>query len=333
MNLFPVSAFGGATKSKAAFGQLSYRPMILDDKLEVSVGARYTEDEKSFRSINFAQRPSKDFSNTSWLLSANYQFTDDVMGFARVSTGYKAGGFSPRAAIPSAFGAEEATAYEAGLKTEWFDNRVRANLALYHTIYDDLQISQFLANTSGSSAVIVNAGKATIQGFELELAAAVTDALTLTGMWGYTDPEYDKYMYRDPVSNQLIDVSDKARFGQVTKSNWSIGAEYTFQPLSFGELSMRLDYAQSSKRDMFPLDWETPFHKEISDPGRKNLSARVSLGNMQLGNGGVWEVGVWGDNLTNHDNVGDGIDFGQLGFAGKYWLEPRRYGIDAKVTF
>ncbi len=333
MNLFPVSAFGGATKSKAAFGQLSYRPMILDDKLEVSVGARYTEDEKSFRSINFAQRPSKDFSNTSWLLSANYQFTDDVMGFARVSTGYKAGGFSPRAAIPSAFGAEEATAYEAGLKTEWFDNRVRANLALYHTIYDDLQISQFLANTSGSSAVIVNAGKATIQGFELELAAAVTDALTLTGMWGYTDPEYDKYMYRDPVSNQLIDVSDKARFGQVTKSNWSIGAEYTFQPLSFGELSMRLDYAQSSKRDMFPLDWETPFHKEISDPGRKNLSARVSLGNMQLGNGGTWELGVWGDNLTNHDNVGDGIDFGQLGFAGKYWLEPRRYGIDAKVTF
>ncbi len=104
INLYPLSAFGGATKSKAAFGQVSYRPMILDDKLEISLGARYTEDDKSFWSSNFAQKPSKGFSNTSWLLSANYQFTDDIMGYARVSTGYKAGGFSARGGVGVKFG-------------------------------------------------------------------------------------------------------------------------------------------------------------------------------------------------------------------------------------
>lgn len=333
MNLYPLSAFGGSTKSKAAFGQVNYRPVILDDKLEISVGARYTEDEKSFWSANFAEKPSKSFSNTSWLLSANYQFTDDVMGYARVSTGYKAGGFSPRAEMPSSFGAEKATAYEAGLKTEWWDKRVRANLAVYRTDYDDMQVSQFLANTAGSAATIVNAGEAQFKGFELELAAAVTTGLTLTADWGYTDPEYKKYMYRDRFTNELIDISKEARFVQLTKSNWHIGAEYVFPQLSFGELSVRLDYSQSSKRYMFAVDRDTPFNPEIRDPGRKNLSARVALADMQLGNGGTWEIGVWGDNLTNHDNVGDGIDFGDLGFAGKYWLEPRRYGIDAKMSF
>ena len=161
----------------------------------------------------------------------------------------------------------------------------------------------------------------------------MTDSLTLTADWGYTDPEYKKYMYRDRNTNQVIDISNEARFVQLTKSNWHLGAEYVFPRLSFGELTARLDYAQSSERYMFAVDRDTPFNRDIHDPGRKNLSARVSLGDMQLGDMGTWELGVWGDNLTNHDNVGDGIDFGDLGFAGKYWLEPRRYGIDARITF
>ena len=93
-----------------------------------------------------------------------------------------------------------------------------------------------------------------------------------------------------------------------------------------------MDYAQSSERYMFPLDWETPFNEEIHDPGHENLSARISLTGMQLGNSGTWDLGVWGDNLTDQNNVGDGIDFGGLGFAGKYWLEPRRFGVDVKMN-
>ena len=331
LNLAPVSSFGGDTTSKAIFGQVSYRPAVLDDRLEVSVGGRYTKDEKTFFSSAFTEEGDQDFDNDSWLLSANYQISDDMMGYARVSTGYKAGSFSPRSAVLSSFEPEEATAYEAGLKTEWLDKRVRANVALFHTIYDDLQISQFLADSSGSSAIIVNAGEATFQGVEFELAAVVTESLVLTASWGYTDPTYDEYMYRDPRTNTLIDVSDEARFTQMVRNNWHLSAEYTFAPLSFGELNARVDYAQSSERYMFPLDRETPFNEEIHDPGQENLSARISIAEMRVGDKGTWEVGVWGDNLTDQNNVGDGIDFGGLGFAGKYWLEPRRYGVDVKL--
>ncbi len=332
LNLAPVSAFGGDTTSKAIFAQVSYRPPVLEDKLEITVGGRYTKDNKTFWSDAFAEKGDQDFDNDSWLFSLNYQFTDELMAYARVSTGYKAGGFSPRAAVISSFEPEEATAYEAGLKTEWFDKRVRANVALFHTIYDDLQISQFLADSSGSSAVIVNAGKATFQGVEIELAAVVTESLTLTASWGYTDPTYDEYLYRNPLTNEVSDVSDEARFVQLVKSNWHVSAEYLFEPFAFGELGARVDYAQSSERYMFPLDWETPFNEEIHDPGHENLSARISLTGLRFGDTGTWELGIWGDNLTDQNNVGDGIDFGGLGFAGKYWLEPRRFGVDVKLN-
>ena len=331
LNLAPVSAFGGETTSRAIFGQASYRPLMLDDRLEVSVGGRYTKDEKTFFSSAYAEEGDQDFDNASWLLSFNYQLSDDLMGYARVSTGYKAGGFSPRSAVLSSFEPEEATAYEAGLKSEWFDKRVRANMALFHTVYDDLQISQFLADSSGSSAIIVNAGEATFQGVEVEVAALVSENLTLTASWGYTDPTYDEYLYRDPQTNELIDVSDEARFVQMVRNNWHLSADYVFPPLSFGELSARLDYAQSSERYMFPLDRETPFNEEIHDPGQENLSARLTLADMRVGDEGTWEIGVWGDNLTDQNNVGDGIDFGGLGFAGKYWLQPRRFGVDVKL--
>ncbi|MBK7728024.1 MAG: TonB-dependent receptor [Gammaproteobacteria bacterium] len=286
LNLAPLSSFGGDTESKAIFAQASYTPDMLDDRLEFTVGGRYTRDEKTFWSSSFPEKGDKDFDNDSWLLSVNYQFTDDMMGYARVSTGYKAGGFSPRAAVLSTFEPEEALAWELGFKAEWLDNRVRTNVALFHTTYDDLQISQFLADSSGSAAVIVNAGEATFQGVEVELAAVLTENLTVTATFGYTDPTYEEYLYRDPTTNNLIDVSDEARFVQLVRNNWRVGAEYVFPGLSFGELSARMDYAQSSERYMFPLDWETPFNEEIHDPGHENLSARISLTGMQLGNSG-----------------------------------------------
>ena len=42
------------------------------------------------------------------------------------------------------FDPEEATLYEIGAKTEWFDNRLRLNLAVFQTDYSDLQLMQRL---------------------------------------------------------------------------------------------------------------------------------------------------------------------------------------------
>jgi iron complex outermembrane receptor protein len=332
LNLAPLQSFAGDSTSKAAFGQVSYRPAVLDSRLELTAGLRHSKDDRTFRSSSFAEQGDASFSNTSWLASAAYEFAADVMAYARVSTAYKAGGFSPRSATLVAFEPEEATAYEIGLKAQWLGNRLRTNLAAFHTDYDDLQVQQFAAGSGGASADTVNAGKAQFDGFEVEVVARLSAGLTVEAAYGYVDPEYDQFLFRDPVTDVIVDVKDVARFPNVAKQNLHAAIQYDFTPFRFGTLSARVDWSDRSERYFHPLDFVNIFNEAIKDPGTENLSAHLTLTAVPLGRG-TGEIGVWGDNLTDHDNVGYGIDFGGLGFGGLYYAEPRRYGVDVKVTF
>jgi len=332
LNLAPFQSFGGETESVAGFGQVSYRPAALAGRLELTGGLRYTTDDKEFFSGAFAQRGQDSFSNTSWLLSANWRFSDDVMGFVRVSTGYKAGGFSPRSATLVQFEPEEATAYEVGVKAEWFDRRLRTNLSLFQTDYKDLQVQQFASGTGGASSNTANAAEATFKGFELEVVALLAEGLIVDASYGYVDPEYDRYDFRDPLTNQVSNVGPIARFSNVARNSLHLGAEYSFVVTGNSRLAARVDWFDRSQRYFFPLDFVNIFNEQVKDPGTENLRARLALSDMPLG-GGTWEVALWGDNLTDHENVGYGIDFGGLGFGGRYYTEPRRYGVDVKVRF
>ena len=332
LNLAPLQAFGGESTSKAVFGQVTWRPDALDSKLELTAGLRYTQDERTFKSSAFPEKGDETFSDTSWLLSVAYDFARDVMGYVRVSTAYKAGGFSPRSATLVSFDPEQAIAYEAGLKAQWLDDRIRTNVAVFHTDYDDLQVQQFASGSLGASSDTVNAGEARFDGFELELVARLTTGLTIDASYGYVDPEYEQFLFRDPATDAIVDVKDVARFPNVARNSLHAGAQYDFAPFRYGSLSARIDWFDRSERYFHPLDFVNVFNETIKDPGTENLSARLTLADMPLGKG-TWEIGVWGDNLSNHDNVGYGIDFGGLGFGGLYYTEPRRYGVDVKFSF
>jgi len=253
------------------------------------------------------------------------------MAFARVSTGYKAGGFSPRSDVRADFKPETATAYELGLKAEWLDQRLRTNLSFFQTDYEDLQVPVFRAGAQGLSSIVQNAGEATIRGLELEVVLALSEGLKLDAAYGYTDPEYDVYLFRDPVTNLVRNVADQARFLNVPKNSLHVGAEYNRQ-FSIGQFSARLDWFDRGERYFAPLDFVSVFNEQVKDPGTENLRARIALSEMPLGSG-TWEVALWGDNLTDHDNVGYGIDFGGLGVGGVSFTEPRRYGLDVRLKF
>ena len=108
-----------------------------------------------------------------------YNFTDDVMAYFRYAQGYKSGGFDQRFAgqtpsgLPSSFDSETTDTYEIGLKSEWFDNTLRLNLAVFHTDYDDVQV--IVRETF--NPLTFNAGEADIDGGELEITWVPLDAL------------------------------------------------------------------------------------------------------------------------------------------------------------
>lgn len=85
-----------------------------------------------------------DFSD--WKLSVDYEFTEDILGYIQVATGYRSEGSVARPWNPTQLGAtsnEELLSYEIGTKADFFDNRLRVNAAIFYQEYDPRVISDF----------------------------------------------------------------------------------------------------------------------------------------------------------------------------------------------
>jgi len=342
LNLAPVQSYNAISKSAAVYGQLSWRPASLDGRLELTGGLRYTVDRRSILLLNSSNgvstvigtpRGEVKYKDTSFLGSASYRFTPDVLGYAKVSTGYKAGGFNPRAGRINTFEPEKLTSYEVGLKADMLDRRVRANVAAFFSRYRDLQVSQFASGSSGATTLLVNAGSADYKGVEVELTVVPTRGLTITGTVGYVDPQYKEFLFLNPTTNVVTDIADTARYPNVAKVNANLAAEYFFPQTDHGQVQARLAYAYRSQVYFHPNDAVNPFQESVFSPATNTVSARVALSQVPLGSRAKGEIAILGDNLLNEDQVLYGIDFGGLGFGGRLFAEPRRVSIEFKLSY
>lgn len=209
-------------ESQAIFGQVIYS---FTDKLNMIVGVRYTDETKDFERnpgtlfgtridyMDPSTRPSiremstqpmtvngdLDSDRTTWKLGMDYQFTDRIMGYATYAQGYKAGEFGARAGSDLTAGPtddETSDSYELGLKSDWYDGRLRVNASAFYTEYEGLAFEVFFPapdNPTGQETASQNIGQATIYGMELEVTAMPIEGLTLEGTLGLMDPEYDKF--------------------------------------------------------------------------------------------------------------------------------------------
>jgi iron complex outermembrane recepter protein len=114
----------------------------LTDKWSFSAGLRYSDVNKTYTFFRpgLLELPTKTVGehHVDWLVSTNYQFTDSVMGYATVATGSRPPGLNVHPATQyqvTPFPGEELTSYEGGLKTEFFDHRLRMNLTGFYSDY------------------------------------------------------------------------------------------------------------------------------------------------------------------------------------------------------
>ncbi|MBN7795600.1 TonB-dependent receptor [Parahaliea mediterranea] len=207
--VLPLSALGVVvpldyaidSTSKAIYGQLYYTPPVVEDRLTISVGVRYTEDEKSATLGNSTINPpvssTRDWSKLTSSLSLVFQASEQVSLYGKYAHGYNAGVFNIRASTAEAFAQpadeENIHSFELGAKTEWFGRRLRLNGALFWNSYEDLQVSQFRAGATGASSIIVNAGEADAKGVEVELLVLPVHWLRVNLTYGYIDMEYAEY--------------------------------------------------------------------------------------------------------------------------------------------
>ena len=131
--------------SKAAFGQITWTPPILDERLSLTVGGRYTRDDKTARRTsgnNFAgvteDNVHSDLSYNRFnpAVTLNYRWTEDVSTYAKFATAYKAGSsntLAPVGGFDLNWGPESVKSYEIGLKSLWWDRHVLLNVAAFQT--------------------------------------------------------------------------------------------------------------------------------------------------------------------------------------------------------
>ena len=325
--LTTILSYRHKSDSYAAFAQGTYK---LTDALSITGGIRYTRDSKELNQTSPNPRLlERKFERVNWALSAEYRISPDVMTYARVVTGYKAGGFSARA-VNAGYDPETMTSYEVGLKSELFDRRLRFNATAFLADRKDLQIQQSSIGSNGARSIVVNAGKARYQGVELETQALLATGLTVSASVGYVDRDYLEFFIRDPANDQLVDVANSARFIHSPATTINASVQYDFPRFDVGQLSLALDYNYRGKIYMTPTLIGTPLRDAIAGDPRSLFGARFTLSQVNVA-GSEATIALWGRNLTNRKYRIHGIDFGSLGYAGNVYGEPRSIGVDVTL--
>ncbi len=250
-SLLPTSMWVDS-KSYAVYGQADYK---LSDDLTITAGLRYGKDDKSFKGSiqNGFTFPlalayvstSQDAKVMTPKVSVQYQLTDDVMTYATVSRGYRSGSFNGLLiASPALYGAsyepEYNWSYEAGAKTEFWDRRAKANVAIYTQKISDLQES---ALRNGSN-ITENAAKATISGVETEFTIAPVRNVNLFANATYTDAKYNEL-----GANTSAAQAGATDLPLISKWQGQLGGSWRVEPAKWSgwALSLAADYAFRSR--------------------------------------------------------------------------------------
>ena len=242
---------------------------LVPKRLDFTAGLRYTSQDKDYHYVRL--NPQGTTGGSATLVSGlngltghysgtrfdyrgniSYHFTDQIMSYGQVSTGFKGGGVNPRPFYEAQaihFNPETLTNYELGIKSSWLDNRVRFNIDGYFSQYRDIQLALLncgfipsIGPAFGSPCALpYNAGDAHVKGVEVESQARFGGfQVDMSG--SYID---FKYVYLNPNSGVSL--------GMITpftpKWQGNAGVQYT-ATLPFGggpALTGRLDASTRSQ--------------------------------------------------------------------------------------
>jgi iron complex outermembrane receptor protein len=338
---FTVSNFrsGGKFDNEAwaGFAQLTYD---LTDDWHLTVGGRYTDEEKSFLpdqiiynnyyagisnvvppgnplaalDAPFLQAGERilpllektvDISEFTPMANLAWDVTDDAMLYFSYSEGFKSGGFTQRVFPPivapftapagtpdidliPTYDPEFADVMELGFKLALLDNRLRINGAIFHTDYEELQVQVF----NSVAPVTQNIGEASIDGFEVEIAAAPGNGWFIEASLALLDAEYDS------IETQTTLIRENDDFERIPDTQAALGVSKEFTMGDSGTIVARVDWSYRS--DTFNDAYNTPF---LETEAYDLINASVRWSNAA----DDWSVILSGNNLGDEEYLVTGV--------------------------
>jgi iron complex outermembrane receptor protein len=332
----------------SVFGQAYYD---LTDKLQLLFGLRFTHEEKEMEAGirnfidldgmvdfgggipigGFLVEDEDEWDNWGGKIGLNYQLNPDVLLYGYYARGFKSGGFTGRVGIPADIGPfdpEKVDTYEAGIKGDFFDGMMRANLAAFYTEYEDMQLAQIYFTEDAMGTIvqgntILNAATSTIQGLELEMTfLPPVPGLTIGATLGYLDAEFDEFEAFDPNIGSFVDYSGND-LQNTPEFTGSLSATYEF-PLADGEARARVEYQYSDEKYLTSFDNSPRTLIQSTDLVNATLDWSPDNGN--------WTIGLWARNLTDERYLASVFEArGTLAIAN--YAPPREWGASVKFEF
>ena len=340
---------------------------ILDvtEQLELSAALRYDRDNRKNLDIptnlnaGFAAdtQLEETFSELQPKVSLAYQINEDHLVYASVSRGFRSGGFNALnfSFQQGVYEQETSDSFELGMKSTFWDERVTLNGAIFSSEAENYQRS--LYDAFSDTLGIQNIDQVDVNGFELELQAALLDNLHFSAAYGYANAEIINYTnvanavdtartYGALAGLSEADIDEAATAAEAradTDNIVSNGNRAPYIPKHTFNMSLRHEWALSNTLDLVSfvslrqigkINWEPNNLNANSTSGadaissaKEILNVRFSLKTDQL------TVALFANNLTDERRPVDQFAWWVNGNGAVNPNKPRSYGVSVKYNF
>ena len=339
-----------ATNAYAGYGQTTFK---VTDTVSLTAGLRYSWEKKDetdqwtdfVNSTEFLApynpasppfaapfRQQASWSSTTPKFGLEYRPRKDVLAYATVSKGFKAGAFNfggtfsppgePQVRINAPVAPESVWAYEVGFKDAFADRRVTSNTSAFYYKYKDLQVSQI----TGYVTQFTNAAAAKIYGLEEELEAKVTEDLRLILDASWLHARFTEFETGDASRPSLGTINAAGNpLPQSPSFTAHIAADYTFH-LPSGKLIAGAEY-----------DWTDRIYY---DEYKRALTSQAGYGKANASMtyrtpSGSWDISAFVKNLTDKRTFNfKYVSTASFGYPEFGWIDPpRTFGVQARYSF
>jgi iron complex outermembrane receptor protein len=308
---------------------------------------------------------SRSFSQFQPKVTLSYELSDNVNSYASYGVGFRSGGFNsigtqatldfwfnssgtgtPGDAVDAQllvtddYDKEVTTNIEFGIKSKFMDNKITLNGAVFRTTVEDNQFFEFFAGPFGLLRAVTTIDELEIQGFELDVAAQVTDTFKVFAGLGLLDSEIKENR------NRPITVGNKAP--QSPDTTFTLGFSYE-QPINDDYwLTTRFDYQYTGETFFHTLQGEqTPTiwdffgtlgggvppgpHPQNFDNAKRDsfstLNGRIAL------EAEAWTLAIYGKNITDERYIQEVIPAPEFGGSFIHPSAQAEYGVEFTYSF
>ncbi|VAW74567.1 Outer membrane receptor proteins, mostly Fe transport [hydrothermal vent metagenome] len=318
------------TDAYAAFGQVS---RYFTKRWRGIAGVRYNRDTRKLDLLRTIDDPGgalgspgtttqlqnedKTWDSLTPELALEYTPDDDSLVYAKISRGYKSGGFNT-SAVQAAFDPEDLRAFETGFKVTDRKRRINLNAALFYYDYRDIQLLVPPVNAPvGTLPVVINAAEATIKGIDVSTRIQTTDALELSLGATFLDAAFDKFVSIDPNNPAADPNRSGGPLPQAPDVSINLGSRYHWRT-GIGKFTARLGYRYQSA-----VYFNSFKDRAVKEASYGLLDASIAFESRK----GRWYAELFGKNLTDELYARSKIRDDPLVGVMRFWGDPRTIGL------